>query len=216
MARGEIGCICTPAEGKRPPAGARWCADNGCFGKGYPGDIEFLAWLARLPFAENCAFAVAPDVVGDADATLARSGPFLPVIRAMGFPVALAAQNGLTPETAPWDDFDVLFLGGSPECVPCGYVRPATEDERKRKRCPLCGRLLKEWKLGEAALALANEAHRKGRAVHMGRVNSGRRMRIADAMGCESVDGTYVPRPESTCRSAGRLRPTRCPTAQVA
>ena len=100
------------------------------------------------PFAKLCEFAVAPDVVGDAKATLARSKPFLPVVRAMGFPAALAAQNGLTPAMVTWDEIDVLFLGGSPECIPCRYVRPM--DEQKQQRCPQCGRP-GEWKLSEAA-----------------------------------------------------------------
>lgn len=170
MTTGLLDAIITPAQGNRLPDGAMWCADNGCFGKGYPGDDAYLAWLdARRADAGRCRFAVAPDVPFDAAATLARSAPFLPVIRAMGYPVALAAQNGLEDLDVPWDDFDVLFIGGDTA-----------------------------WKLGPAARELAAEAKRRGKWVHMGRVNSARRMRYATAIGCDSADGTFIARGPDT------------------
>lgn len=46
-----------------------------------------------------------------------------------------------------------------------------------------------EWKLGRDAWALAQA---DDRWVHMGRVNSRRRFDAAQAMGCDSVDGTYL------------------------
>lgn len=63
----------------------------------------------------------------------------------------------------PWDEFDALFIGGTTR-----------------------------WKLSEAAHELAAEAKRRGKWLHMGRVNSWPRMQIASAMGCDSVDGTYL------------------------
>jgi hypothetical protein len=163
MIAGRLGFIATPAQGNRRPPGVRWCADNGCFGAGYPGDAGFLAWLAAQPGRELCAFAVAPDVVADAAATRARSAPFLPVIRELGYPVAFVAQDGLERVGAPWDDFDVLFIGGSTD-----------------------------WKLGAAAREAVAAARERGKAVHMGRVNSRRRLRYAAAIGCDSVDGTLL------------------------
>lgn len=116
-----------------------------------------------LPYRDRCVFAVAPDVVGDAEATITRSKPFLPVIRAMGFPVALVAQNGLEYLTVPWDVFDVLFLGGDTT-----------------------------WKLGPAAAELTREAAERGKWIHMGRVNSECRWQYAAGIGCHSTDGTYL------------------------
>lgn len=162
MRDGHLGYLDTPAQGNRRPAGVVWAADNGCFGKGYPGDDAWLAWLAGMDPA-NCLFATAPDVVGDAKATLARSTPFLPRIRALGYPAALVAQDGLEDLTIPWDEFDVLFVGGSTE-----------------------------WKLGRHARAIVREAKRRGKHVHMGRVNSARRYRYAEAIGCDSADGTFL------------------------
>lgn len=160
----QIGYIDTPAQGNKRPAGVAWCADNGCFGKGYPGDEKWLGWLAKNAYAAaDCLFATAPDVVGDAVGTLERSAPWLPAIRALGYPAALVAQDGLEDLEVPWDAFDVLFIGGSTE-----------------------------WKLGPAARTLVAEAKRQGKKIHMGRVNSERRYRYAQAIGCDTADGTYL------------------------
>lgn len=164
MSAGEIGFIDTPKQQNIREPSTVWCADNGCFGKGYPGDVEYLAWLAKhQATAESCLFATAPDVVGDAKATLKRSAPFLPVIRALGYPAALVAQDGLENMPVPWDTFDVLFIGGSTD-----------------------------WKLGPDARGLVAEAKARGKYVHMGRVNSGKRYRYAHEIGCDSVDGTAL------------------------
>jgi hypothetical protein len=164
MTTGLLGQIATPAAGNRVLDRVDWIADNAVFAGRYPGDDAYLAWLAeRAPYAPQCRFVVAPDVVADAAATLALSAPMLPRIRALGFPVALVAQDGLEDLTVPWDAFDVLFIGGSTE-----------------------------WKLGPAARRLTAEAKLHGKWVHMGRVNSRQRLLYADAIGCDSVDGTYL------------------------
>lgn len=49
-----------------------------------------------------------------------------------------------------------------------------------------------EWKLGPEARNLIWEAKRRGLWVHMGRVNSLRRLRYAAHLGCDSADGTYL------------------------
>lgn len=48
------------------------------------------------------------------------------------------------------------------------------------------------WKLGAQARGLVAEAKRRGMHVHMGRVNSLRRLRYAADIGCDSADGTYL------------------------
>lgn len=164
MDAGILGQITTPRAGNQPAPGRVWCADNGVFGGAYPGDDKFLAWLGRWAhLAGTCRFAAAPDVVGDAVATLARSAPMLPRIRALGYPAALVAQDGLEDLPVPWDDFDVLFLGGSTE-----------------------------WKLSAAARRLTAQARERGKWVHMGRVNSKRRFLYAAGIGCQSADGTFL------------------------
>lgn len=49
-----------------------------------------------------------------------------------------------------------------------------------------------EWKLSDQARELVQLAKRNGLWVHMGRVNSLRRLRIAAAFGCDSADGTFI------------------------
>lgn len=162
MSAGLIDCIVTPVQGNKIPEGAWFCADNGCYGAGYPGDEEWWEWLQTKP-TERCRFAVAPDVVGDAAATLERSRPWLPKIRSLGMPAAFVAQDGQEHLPVPWDEFDVLFIGGTTD-----------------------------WKLGAAVRGLVAQAKAHGKWVHMGRVNSFRRLLYADAIGCDSADGTYV------------------------
>ena len=157
-----LGYIDTPAQGNRRPDGVTWCADNGRYGKGWPGADSWWAWLSGMD-PTGCAFATAPDVVGDADATLAESLPRLPRIRALGYPAALVAQDGLESLDVPWDAFDVLFIGGTTE-----------------------------WKLGAHARDLARQAKAHEKRVHMGRVNSARRLRYATDIGCDTCDGTFL------------------------
>lgn len=162
MRAGELGQLVTPTEGRRPLPEVQFAADNSCYGKNYPGDDKWWRWLDNLP-RDRCLFATAPDVVGDAEATLARSAPWLPQIRALGLPAALVAQDGLENLTIPWDTFDVMFLGATTE-----------------------------WKLSEHAHRITREAKRRKKKVHMGRVNSRLRWGIAEYFGCDTCDGTYL------------------------
>lgn len=164
MAAGTLGYIDTPGQGNARPPGVTWCADNGA----YSDNWDETAWWAFLhnnaDHAASCAFAVAPDVVGDAWRTHCRSLPWLSKIRALGYPVAYVAQDGIDRHPMmPWHDFDVLFLGGTTE-----------------------------FKLGPIARHYTAEAKAHGKLVHMGRVNSKRRFEYAKSIGCDSVDGTFL------------------------
>jgi hypothetical protein len=167
MSAGLIGCMTTPNQHNRIPAGATWAADNGKFGAHYVGDDAWLSWLARmvrLYGTEKCLFAVAPDVPFDAAATLECSRRWLAMIRALGLPAAFCAQDGAEADgMVPWDEFDVLFIAGSTA-----------------------------FKVGEHAKALAAEAIARGKTVHMGRVNSHKRLLIAEEFGAASCDGTFL------------------------
>lgn len=46
------------------------------------------------------------------------------------------------------------------------------------------------WKMGDEARLLAAEAKERGLWVHMGRVNTIRRIQYAASIGCDSIDGT--------------------------
>jgi len=166
MESGVLGFIATPAQGNKRPVGVTFVLDNGCFSDNF-NERKWWAWLCEpenMMAAPDCLFAVAPDVVGDAKATLERSRPWLPKIRELGYPVAFVAQDGFEDlEDIPWGEFDVLFIGGTTE-----------------------------WKLGPWARLAVRDAKAQGLWVHMGRVNSERRWRYADAIGCDSCDGTFL------------------------
>lgn len=150
------------AQRQRPP-GVIWCADNGCFSNRF-NETKWWNWLQRnATDAATCIFATAPDVVGDASETLQRSLPWLPRIRDLGYRAAFVAQDGQDQTPVPWNEFDVLFIGGTTQ-----------------------------FKLGPVSRALVYEAKRHNKWVHCGRVNSHRRFRWAEAIGCDSADGTYL------------------------
>ncbi len=164
--RADTGWMLTPMMGNAPDlTGSLWAADNGCFTQPQLFDLGvYLRWLAaRRPWSSTCLFATAPDVVGNARATLERSEDTLPCLRAVGFPAALVAQDGLEELEVPWDSFDALFIGGTTK-----------------------------WKLSEAAYSLVAEASKRGKWTHQGRCNSLRRLRAAVSGGYDSADGTYL------------------------
>lgn len=186
------GILVQPGSGYvgRVDAFPAFAADNGCFTpKGTFNEAAWVRWLESVPVA-GCLFAVAPDVVGDHYATVNRATPWLARIRALGLPAAFVAQNGCTPNNVLWDTFDVLFLGGSAECVPCGWVRPALAF--RTTFCPHCLGKLAEWKLSAAARSMTAAAKARGKWVHMGRVNSYKRLAYAASIGVDSADGTYL------------------------
>ena len=160
MDRGELGCIVSPNQGNRPAAGWDLIADNGAFAGRWDHD-RWLTWLDKLP-RDDVRFAVAPDVVADHDATLARWATYAPLIASLGFVPAFACQDGATPATVP-QDAAVLFIGGSTE-----------------------------WKLGPRVWDIAVAAHLRGVWLHLARVNSRRRFNTARTLRASSVDGTFI------------------------
>lgn len=76
-------------------------------------------------------------------------------------PVAFVGQDGIEDLDIPWDRFSAWFIGGSTV-----------------------------WKLSAASADMVEAALARGKWVHMGRVNSRKRMELADALGCHSFDGT--------------------------
>lgn len=165
--RPDLGLMLSPGMGNNVAPLQFWAhgLDNGCFAQGesfVPGD--WLEWLAALRrYRDRTLFAVAPDVVRDAEATFARSVPYLPTIRQLGFPSAFVTQDGCRSDLVPWGQFDCLFVGGSDA-----------------------------WKLSEDSWSLCAEAKRRGIWVHMGRVNSWRRLRACALSAVDSADGTYL------------------------
>jgi hypothetical protein len=145
-------------------AGWSWAADNDCFQRLDP-DAYHAMLDALVGVPGRCLFVTVPDVVGDARGTAHLFEVWWRALARRGLPAALVAQDGLEHLgswlSLAWPRIDALFIGGSTA-----------------------------WKLGPAAEALVLEARRRGKWVHMGRVNSARRIRYASSIGCDSVDGT--------------------------
>lgn len=146
-----------------------WVAiDNGRFTEAgrrqfRPAEYDRLIGEGLERAGDHLLFATAPDEPFDWAETLRLSRPWLRRIRRMGCPAALCAQEGMTPGSIPWDEFDCLFIGGRDDFKEGPVVRDA-----------------------------CREARRRGKWVHMGRVNGLRRLLIALDFGVDSVDGTYL------------------------
>ena len=157
-----LGYMHTPQMWNEVLAEVTWAADSGRFRA--PSRYSDEGYLAWLAARprDRCLFATAPDVVGDHRATVDLSRPMLPRLRAAGYRPAFVAQDGWTEGGTPWGEFDVLFIGGS-----TGF------------------------KLGAGGKAIA-AGRARGKWIHMGRVNSFGRLRVAAALGCDSADGTFL------------------------
>ena len=123
--------------------------------------VAFDRMLDRIQGLSGCLFVACPDVVGDWRATAELWASWSPGITRRGLPVALVAQDGLRPESVPWWQLDALFIGGTTE-----------------------------WKLGGEVTHLIHAARAHRKWVHMGRVNSHKRLDYARFLGCDSADGS--------------------------
>lgn len=165
-----MGVIQTMNQGKEPHHGiyrARlgrnvpWCLDNGV----YTNRFELNYWLAKIEalseYKDTLLFIVIPDVIGDCSATLEKFQHYRNMVK--DFPVALVSQDGIKKQAKniPWDDFDCLFIGGSDE-----------------------------HKLGKEGGWILNQAKKRGKWVHVGRVNSAKR--ILQFWQADSWDGTHL------------------------
>jgi len=142
--------------------GRPWALDNDCFNGGFDPDAFFRKMDILQPYSGTCLFATLPDVVGSAEETLRLYAEWIGRYREYPFPVAFVAQDGQELLPLP-DDFDVLFVGGSTE-----------------------------WKLGKGAKKCVAMAKRSGKGIHVGRVNSRRRIRHCRSLGVDTVDGTFA------------------------
>ena len=128
--------------------------------------------LGTIP-TDGCRFVTVPDVVGDHAATLRRWHRWAPHVRGLGFPAAFVLQDGCDSFDDVPADADAVFVGGTTA-----------------------------YKLSGIAAGIVRAAKRRGMWVHMGRVNTVRRIQYAQAIGCDSIDGTafsmfsdtYIPR----------------------
>jgi hypothetical protein len=185
-----VGHLVTPHTGNRiadiATTGRPWAADNGCFiGLDERAFLTMLRTIEALPLGlSRPLWVVVPDVVADARATAERWAYWSNSVRASvgGWQrCAFVAQDGAESLRLPWDKFGCLFIGGSTE-----------------------------WKESDAAATLIVKAKALGKHVHVGRVNTERRVRLFDGLGIDTIDGTQFSRFPDTYipRWAERLRPS--------
>lgn len=137
-----------------------WAADNAAFSKFDP--VAYATMLERAAAEPTRPlFVTVPDVVGDAFRTRWRFADWYPVLKRFRLPLAYVLQDGEHTDTVPWSLIAAVFVGGSTA-----------------------------FKVGAQARALVVEAQRRGKWVHMGRVNTVRRLMYAQQIGCDSVDGS--------------------------
>jgi hypothetical protein len=196
-------------------SGRPWAADNGCGPKrdGSPGIFDEPAFLAMLDQIQDASagahgvhgdahrrplWVAVPDVVGDWRATRARFDRWAAELLRRYLSPAYVVQDG-----QPYGDLPplirCLFLGGSTDY----------------KESDAALTLLRRWKASHPWGGPAR--------VHVGRVNSERRLRLFDGLGrdvdgyplaADSVDGTqfsmypdrYIPRWSERLKPAVRAR----------
>lgn len=144
-----------------------WFFDNGAFPDwtaGLPFDAPAfradLETMARETSDDPPDFVVAPDRVGEGEASLAESVAWLPELRRYPWPVYLAVQDGLEHVDVGARRFDGIFIGGS-----------------------------LEWKLRTAPHWVAL-ARREGLPCHFARCGTASRVSYARALGCDSLDSS--------------------------
>lgn len=143
----------------------------GCFQRGIDWTPE--RWLPLIErFGADALFAVAPDIVCGGNESLARSLEWLPYLLTQTQTVLLAVQNGMTDDDLrPLTGERVgIFVGG--------------DTAWKESSLPMWGRLAEET----------------GCYLHVGRVNSARRIRLCAMAGVDSFDGTSASKFSVTTR----------------
>lgn len=142
--------------------GIPYAADNDAF-KCF-NEERYLDMLKRISGwdAPPPLFVTMPDVLTDRRATESLARTWAPILRnEYKLPAAFVLQDGQSLDETPWNLADAVFIGGSTE-----------------------------YKLGHEARIITAEAKQRGLWVHMGRVNSRKRIRYAHSIGCDSVDGS--------------------------
>ena len=115
---GRIGILFGPSR-MRPNRGLPYACDNDKFsvwskGKDWDHDV-FWKMLDKIEdYEQPPEWVVVPDEVGDAMRTFREWGYWAPLLRERGLKLALAVQDGMTPQAVrDTADPDVIFIGGS-------------------------------------------------------------------------------------------------------
>lgn len=164
----QFGMIVTPSRDNNGSAiiriknGWRWICDNGAFKGNFDPDLFFGFLENMIPYRNSCSFVVCPDKFGDSDTTLQLFDQYAQRIKFFNFPVAFVAQDGQDQKDFPVN-FDALFLGGSDQ-----------------------------WRKSPGAAQTIKRAQKLGKWIHIGRVNSRKRIQYFSLLNVDSFDGTHL------------------------
>lgn len=160
----SLGVLITPRSRNNIPPGWRWAGDNDAF-SGFDAE-RFKKMLEKhAGDTASCLFVACPDVVGDCLETRRLFDEWHEKIDAYQYPVAFVLQDGQRAGLVPWERIAAVFVGGSTE-----------------------------YKLSHHAARLVAEAKSREKHVHVGRVNTKKRLRHALIVGADSIDGTTFSR----------------------
>jgi hypothetical protein len=127
---GRIGHLYSPGDQRGPWPWIPFALDNGAFScwdmktnvfNYEKWQAKEIAWRQLLFWVQasgqECLWAIVPDVPGNSKETLERWPVFAPEVIASGIPLALAVQDGMTPDDVRALDPapDVICVGGGDE-----------------------------------------------------------------------------------------------------
>jgi len=155
--------------------GRVWAMDNEAFTRGFDFERWLAHWHRLAYYSKRCVFVVVPDVVGDWYATrqlwdewhgrIRAEMDYYDNLRHVVKPwlcLAYVAQDGQESHPLPgWPEAQWVFIGGSTE-----------------------------WKMSEAADSVIRRAQAEKQWVHIGRVNSIKRVAHFQYMDVDCADGT--------------------------
>lgn len=157
----------TPLTGYAKRKGLKWVLDNGAF-----SDFQETRWLHMALDAihdPDCQWLTMPDVVGDHHATLNLFHKYKKQLESLsGFDIsdkcAFVIQDGCSRSAIPHAEISTVFLGGSTK-----------------------------FKLSRDAWIVLEDAKKRGKWVHVGRVNTSNRIMYFHGL-ADSIDGSGIAR----------------------
>jgi hypothetical protein len=155
----------TPLTGYAKREGMKWVLDNGAF-----TDFHETRWLHMALDAihdSNCQWLTMPDVVGDHHSTLQLFKKYKSQLESLsGLEIsdkcAFVIQDGCSRASIPFAEISTVFLGGTTK-----------------------------FKLSRDAWIILEEAKKRGKWVHVGRVNTSNRIMYFHGI-ADSIDGSGI------------------------
>jgi hypothetical protein len=143
---------------------ARFAVDNGAYAR-FDSKAFFSLLERERERKSQCIFVTVPDVVGSAIRTMELFDYYTgtAIKQLKGWPLALAAQDGIENIGIPWKKFSAVFIGGTTE-----------------------------WKMSAHSIAVIKCAKAIGKWVHVGRVNTVERFNFCLKHDVDSIDGTGI------------------------